>query len=526
MKKTLNLSCSFILLFITSCSTSSAVRHHDWLPSPPAKTSEKANTPSRSLAQNTQLLSTQIKSLQHLSKSFAILQKDLDRRRHPYFSAAQSDQAGLLLLRYLQSRDELQQIILDAHCYPPKKTQAAILGQSASANLSWIESDIAARFHRDPATRKFLNSSFPHYEVPRHTYATLVKNITNPSHIHSLTSAQTELPKQLQNNSALAQLLHTRPNYARLIEQLPALYTRTATNIKTLLGEHSPQKLASLENQIRHSKAAAVSRKLNQKIDAQLYTARGHLFKGVARIKNPAKSIVRFSPSQIKQIQNLLQPGDILLSFTEGYMSSVFLPGKFKHGITYIGTHKKRQQLGLTDHYLQQHAINPRQARHLIQQANTKRLTSGEEIDVIESVAEGVRLYSLKKLLKTHINRLAVLRPRFTPEQSRQQLTDTFRYVGTPYDFRYDFSDATRNCCTELTYRTLEKNGDFNFKLTKQRAHWVITADDIINYHLDTNPKAFDFILLAEKGPAQGKYNGSILTGKQAQTRTRQLIKK
>ncbi|MCF6312489.1 MAG: hypothetical protein L3J39_08555 [Verrucomicrobiales bacterium] len=525
MKKTLPLACSFALLFITACSTSPSVKHHHWLPTSPAEPAEKSAKPSRSLAQNTQLLSSQIKALQHLSSSFSALQKNLEQRPHPYFSAEQSDQAGLLLLRYQQSHDELQQIILDARSYPNDKSKAAILGQSASANLSWLESDIAARFHHHPITHKFLDSSFPHYEVPRDSYSTLVKNVTNPNHIHSLTSAQAELPKQLKSTPSLAQLRRTNSSYARLIEQLPSLYTRTAANIRTLLGEHTPQKLASLENQVRHSKAADAGRKLNQKIDAQLYTARGHLFKGVARIKNPAKSIVRFSPSQIKQIQNLLQPGDILLSFTEGYMSSVFLPGKFKHGITYIGTRKERQQLGLSDHYLRQHAINEQQAHHLVQQANIKRLASGEQIDVIESIAEGVRLYSLKKLLKTHINRLAVLRPRFTPEQTRKQLTDTFRYVGTPYDFRYDFSDATRNCCTELTYRTLEKNGDFNFKLTKQRAHWVLTADDIINYHLDTNPKAFDFILLAEEGPAQGKYNATILTGKQAETRTRQLMK-
>lgn len=221
---------------------------------------------------------------------------------------------------------------------------------------------------------------------------------------------------------------------------------------------------------------AAAHHKLKRKIDEQLYSAQGKLYKGVARIKNPAKSIVRFSPKQIQQIKSLLQPGDVLLSFTEGYMSSIFLPGKFKHGITYIGSINDRQRIGLNDTYLRQQATNPQQAQKLLRDANTRHLPSGEEADIIEAVAEGVRLYSLKKLLQTHIDRLAVLRPVFTPEQTRKQLSDTLLYVDTPYDFRYDFSDASRTCCTELIYRTLEKNGDFNFTLTKQRAHWVLTG--------------------------------------------------
>ncbi|MFK5924577.1 MAG: YiiX/YebB-like N1pC/P60 family cysteine hydrolase [Verrucomicrobiota bacterium] len=272
--------------------------------------------------------------------------------------------------------------------------------------------------------------------------------------------------------------------------------------------------------------AAATHNKLKRKIDEQLYSAQGKLYRGVARIKNPTKSIVRFSPGQIQQIKSLLQPGDVLLSFTEGYMSSVFLPGKFKHGITYIGNIKDRQGIGLNDDYLRQQVAKPRQTQKLLRDANTQHISSGEEADIIEAVAEGVRLYSLKKLLQTHINRLAVLRPVFTPEQTRKQLSDTLLYVDTPYDFRYDFSDASRNCCTELIYRTLEKNGDFNFTLTKQRAHWVLTADDIINYQLSTNPNAFEFILLAEKGEKNGTYNGAVHTGEKGLNQIRQLMKK
>ncbi len=214
-----------------------------------------------------------------------------------------------------------------------------------------------------------------------------------------------------------------------------------------------------------------------------------------------------------------------MLSFTDGYMSSVFLPGKFKHTITYIGDVKDRQKLGITDENLSSHTINQEQYQMITLAANTKHIPTGENANVIEAVAEGVRIYSLERLLATHINRLVVLRPRISKEQTRNQIISLFHYLGTPYDFRFDFSDDTRNCCSELIYRTLEPNGPFQFQLTKQRGHWVLSADDIVNYHLNTNPDAFEFVLLADKGNKKGRYNAAIHVGVDGSDRLRELMK-
>lgn len=259
-------------------------------------------------------------------------------------------------------------------------------------------------------------------------------------------------------------------------------------------------------------------------LDEQIYSAQGHLYKNVARIKNPTKTIVRFSPEQVREIKSLLEPGDVMLSYTAGYMSNVFLPGKFKHSIIYIGDAEEREQIGLTEESLAAKATDHRQARRMLAAAKTERIPSGEEADVIEAVAEGVRVYSLEKLLATHINRLVVLRPRITPEQTKNQVIDLYRYVGRPYDFRFDFSDATRNYCSELVYRTLEPNGSFDFQLTKQRGHWVLTADDIVNYYLNTDPESFDFVLLANRGRKNGHYDAAIHTGDEGRTRLEQLM--
>ena len=44
---------------------------------------------------------------------------------------------------------------------------------------------------------------------------------------------------------------------------------------------------------------------------------------------------------------DLLQPGDLILTCTAGYISDVFIPGMFKHGITYVGSPVQRADAGL-----------------------------------------------------------------------------------------------------------------------------------------------------------------------------------
>jgi hypothetical protein len=55
--------------------------------------------------------------------------------------------------------------------------------------------------------------------------------------------------------------------------------------------------------------------------------------------------VVVFSDAQKQEIFKLLEPGDLILTYIAGYMSDVFIPGNFKHGITYIGSPDDREAL-------------------------------------------------------------------------------------------------------------------------------------------------------------------------------------
>jgi hypothetical protein len=145
------------------------------------------------------------------------------------------------------------------------------------------------------------------------------------------------------------------------------------------------------------------------------------------RGSNTHTHLLEFSKEQAQHIKDTLQPGDIILTYSADYMSNVFLPGKFKHGITYIGSIEDRRKAGLSNAALTPAAISKEQAEALINNVNVTTMQGDYDVDIIE----GVVMHSLDKLLETHINRLVVIRPKITEQERTDQ-------PSTPDDYLAD----------------------------------------------------------------------------------------
>jgi hypothetical protein len=201
-----------------------------------------------------------------------------------------------------------------------------------------------------------------------------------------------------------------------------------------------------------------------------LYAMQSSLFKGVSRLKNPSVHVVVFSDAQKQEVFKLLEPGDLILTYTAGYMSDVFIPGAFKHGITYIGSPDDREAIALSVNVLtpnQRYNTNTLAAN--LQQST---LSNGTQADMIEAVAEGVIFNNLEHIMDTHINRMLVLRPRL--------------------------SEAER------------------------AGHETLSADDIANYHL--NSEAFDFVFLVEPKPNSESDKSLLFVGAEGESHLEKLM--
>lgn len=309
--------------------------------------------------------------------------------------------------------------------------------------------------------------------------------------------------------SALAVLSKNDAEYAILIKQIPALQNAAEERLQQV-SRYFPS----------HSDAARITRKDSEKQHKTLYAMRSFLFKEVSRLKNPSVHVVVFSDAQKQDIFDLLEPGDLILTYTAGYMSDVFIPGAFKHGITYIGTSNDRKSIGLSANVL------PPDERfnsdELSANLQVLSLPNGTHADMIEAVAEGVIFNNLEHIMNTHINRMLVLRPRLSDTEKKTFLVEVYSYLGDGYDFRFDFADASKQVCTEVIYRAINGKGSIDFTLTVRAGHETLSADDIANYHL--NSEAFDFVLLAENDPDSKNNEALVFVGIEGEKRIEALM--
>ena len=189
-------------------------------------------------------------------------------------------------------------------------------------------------------------------------------------------------------------------------------------------------------------------------ISTQLQHQKNMLVASIGRLKNPTAHPLQFSEQQRRQIRSTLRPGDVLLTYTAGMTSNLFIPGNFKHAALFVGTAEERGQTGLDAQRLLSIAgPNNQRLSHVL---GTTTITSGEASDVVEAIAEGVQLDHFDRLLRTRVNRLAVLRPRLNETDRAAQIADALSYVGDSFDFTFDLTDASDQVCTEVVYRCLQ----------------------------------------------------------------------
>jgi hypothetical protein len=455
--------------------------------------------------------------LDQLATEAATLRRTFLFKESPYISNVENKQIALMVFRLQNALDSLVNISdyyrLNTSPDIEVHTRGAIIGMDAALKHTYYSSLFVSMYHDQKKLIKLLNTAHPSYDIPAGFYKSVAYNVTSIDDLEQFDISWDLFSKDLVNpDSTLSNVKASDPVYGKLIYQMDKLHAAAHIQMEYLLyarWSHYPE----LKDRIAHSRISKIGDDIGSSYSSSVKASRGFIFKNVGRIKNPTIHTLNFSSKQADEIEAMLQPGDILLTYTAGYMSDVFLPGNFKHGITYIGTVEQRRKAGLTDEFLKQHAESKQQGKKLIEHVNAKTMSSGYEIDIVEAVAEGVVLHSLDKLLKTHINRLVVIRPKLSKEERLSQLLLVLQYVGTPYDFKFDFQDDAYQCCTEVVYRSTDQKGSINYSLVEMKGLWILAADDIMRYYLTENTAGFDFVFLADQSSNPKDLNAIIHTG-------------
>jgi len=209
---------------------------------------------------------------------------------------------------------------------------------------------------------------------------------------------------------------------------------------------------------------------------------------GDTKVYRTKRSLI--SQKQVEQLQDVLQPGDVLLERREWFVSNIGLPGFWSHAALYIGTAEARRAFfaeSPTQAWVKQQG-EPTGNLELLLQARYpttyKQSQTPQEhehvVRIIEAISEGVSLTTLEH--SADCDSIAVLRPRLPKSEKAQALLRAFHYAGRPYDFNFDFATDAELVCTELVYKSYEPANGFSglrFTLTEMLGRKLLPANEI-----------------------------------------------
>lgn len=452
----------------------------------------------------------------------------LTSKPYDQITSEETDRIERLMFRYLMGRESLWDMLGFFSDYEKRfttgeeQTRAFAVAFHAAALLSRHTAWLVLNTMDEKSVVRKLNEAHYRYDIPAGTFDMLFNSLTAPKTLAGLSAAKRSFATEATvPGSTVNRLVEADPAFSAQLGQTAWLWIQADEMTRDILKKRSIV-LPDVENLLRQNELMEQARKTQRKVAADLYVAQGLLFNTVSDFKRPMTRHLAFTPEQAAAVKTALQPGDLILTFSAGYMSNVFLPGRFKHGITFVGTPAQRRKAGL-DTAPADWVPEGKRAK-LAKDLEVERLPSGEPADVIEAVAEGVIFNSTDVIMHNHVNRMAVLRPRVSPEDRAQALLNTFLLLGCQYDFNFDFVDASFQCCTEVIYRSYDKRGKIAFSLTPRAGVQTLAADDIIQYYIERNPDAFELVLFAEENPAGQPGQARVMTGEEGLKRLKALM--
>lgn len=283
--------------------------------------------------------------------------------------------------------------------------------------------------------------------------------------------------EELQTNTMLSQ---TIPDLEKRIEKLPLEIA--------LLHREMP---GTAQLQMPVDSILKVVRKPFYAIQSGISMFFGHT-------KSPTAEKV-FNTRAVQNIESYLQPGDVLITRSSGYISNLFLPGFWKHAILYAGKEGDLSTLHADESI----------AKKIKEYVRSGSRPGKETGFTVEAVGEGVVVSDLATSLTS--NYVVVLRPSGLSAAERlDAVRRAHHFLGTPYDFDFDFSTTASIVCTELIYQVYGRlGGKFSFPVSTIAGRRVVAPNTFVQKGLGGDrgglpPEAFELILIARSAGNAG----------------------
>ena len=468
------------------------------------------------------------RELDDISREITVLQRVATGRGDRGLTVEQHDQLAGILFRYLMIRETLWDMVAyyggqAEFTGTLKRARGFVIGYLAALEVAYHDTKLVSSFMELPEAAAVLNEGHPDVGIPGGTLGVLQAGATNIENLEALEAAWKLFKEELDSpRSALAKLERTDPEFAPLIARIRRTRVYSEAQTDRLLARRSIL-FPNLENRLRQARITELAGGARTAFKGGLAGAGSLVGQGVAvLIRAPTARVMAFTGDQVRQVRAALQPGDIILTFSEGYLTNLVIPGKFKHGLTYVGSRAERAAAGLSGKAPR--GVPTIRHHKFAKDLSVTRLPSGEPADIIEAIADGVVFNSLEHATMANLNRLLILRPRLTDEERVRQLEEVMLRLDKPYDFRFNFADEKYLCCTEVIYHALHNRGPVQLPLVPRLGLPTLSADDIVGHYLNDSQKPFDFVMLLVEDEEAGGQQAKLLVGAEGEAALRALM--
>ncbi len=380
---------------------------------------------------------------------------------------------------------------------------ARLVSYRVMMQLAYADTQFALTFYDQPAARAALNEAEALSGIEAGSYNAILATAIDPANRDARDAAWHHFREAVKEDNSLRRAAAGDERVKRSIAEIERFQMFTEESQRRLLDKRGIV-FPSLENRIRHSLAAGLLQTVAESGQRGL-SAVGDVTLQLVRplTRSPFASGTAFTADQLDLMQSLLEPGDILLVYTSGYLTSLFFPGVFKHGIVYVGTPEQRQVLGLRQ---------PRGA-------------SARRANLIEALGGGVGWNRFHAITEHSVTLVAVLRAKhLSSGERRDYLQQVVDYLGRPYDLRFDLLCPLRVYCTELIYHTLNGKGGVAFPMVRRFGMPSLAPDDILHYYLSEPGRTMDLVFLGAPDPGARGKAGAVYVAAEATQRLRELL--
>ncbi|MEO2024800.1 MAG: YiiX/YebB-like N1pC/P60 family cysteine hydrolase [Fuerstiella sp.] len=403
---------------------------------------------------------TVVNLAQHFSRlkdRAAQLTDQIDAEDRGFFTPTEDEQTRHLLISYWQSRNALFELVssfhqLD-HFEPEQRPLELMIAYGGALVLVDVARFLRENFHHRPIVREKLNEPEPHFGIPDGTYDHVQKSLTSPVHAWHLYHALTFFK---ENQDKLHAATAGDPELREVLEIILHLQNRL---------DVSPENFALARSRV-HARTlrTSIGRDL---LGRALYGLQKYVSSLMAGRSVKAGHEPGLPTDIDAQLEQELQPGDIIIVRKEHAFTNYFLPGYWPHAALYIGTVPELRNLGLHEHENVQSKWN-----------TIETVDSSRAGRVLEAMKDGVRIRSVSCPFRS--DAVAIIRPQLSLRDVTEAIGRGFFHAGKGYDFDFDFARSDRLVCTEVVYRSYEGIGGIRFDLTRRAGRLTLSAEDLL----------------------------------------------